>query len=177
MSRVTTRQAAEELGISDAMVRYYEKAGQLDVARAGNRGQPTLYTSDSVRALGIRLRTGKQDQAIRTVTIHESLERERLALEVSGLTVRPVRDMLHALDINAYHRPILIWPDTVEGMEHVLFDKFVTRVHAVVVGDPKKISERAAKYASWVEPGELRELTIHVWEIVDRRHRNATLRL
>lgn len=174
---MTTREVAVELGLSDAMVRYYRDRGDLIVLEAGNRGKPTVYDSTSVDALGIQLRLGKIGADIRTVTIHRSLERERLALNVSGLVAESCADVLEALDRKAFHRPILIWPESAAGFDVPLLEKFCTRAYVVIVGDPKQISERVAKHASWVAAGELRELTIHVWELVDRRHRNATLKI
>lgn len=166
-----------ELGVGEHTVRRYRDLGELEVVRPGDHGRSYLFDPDSVHELKMRLRYGPGGKDVRTVMVHHSLERERLALEVSGLVAVRCDDVVHALDHRAYHRPILVWPDHVEGFEQTLFDKFVTRVYAVVIGQPERISQRAKQYASWVEPGELRELTIHAWNLVDRRHKNAMLRL
>lgn len=174
---LSTRQVALQLNVSDAMVRYYHERGELDKDRQGRGRFPTTFTYDSVKALGIKRRLGKHGKAVRRVLVHKSLERERLALKISGIEAVACDDVLHALDHDHYGMPIWVWPAFIEGYETVIFNKFVTRVYSVVIGDEHHLSERGRKWSTVIEAGELRELTIAAWELIEKRHRQVTLKL
>lgn len=177
---MSTQEVARRLEVSEATVKKYERDGLLERAgrRSTARGQPILFTLESIKRLERARLLGSYGRSTRRILIHEQVSSEIvLALTTAGLHCATSPTLLGVIgEHEGGGMPIIVVPAKLEPDELGLLDTVITKVYCIVIG-AEAPNERVRRRCTVIDQTELRRLVQVAWSLVDSRLRQTQLEL
>lgn len=169
----TIAQAARRLELTEYQARKLFEG--VEPAGKGAHAARVYHEADVV-AIARRLRLGDYERDYRRVVVHHALEPQATALEVAGLHVELVRNMLEALSCQKVGLPIIVFPANLAAHDAEALEVVIDSVHPVLVG-PGELRARTRMRAECMDHDELRRLVRHAWMLVEQRVEQTKLKL
>jgi hypothetical protein len=162
---LTVVQAARALELSEAKVRKLVKAERIRIVGHGKHGAMLLDRGD-IDEVGRSFLYAHFGRAARQVLVHHTLHDAALALEVSGIHVCVIQDIMDGLARHEWGRPIFILPASLPRTESELLATIREEIELIMVGPSPSIVRRSDAV---VDEHELRLLVTSTWRLVTAR--------